>query len=120
MTDMDVPTIDEIAKVTSWVVKVREILKIDKTPDDILAQEMINALTQYRQQMRPKEGWTLVSERLPEYRQFTLVSDSRGNIVMGLRGNLGWYIDGKLLLDITHWMPLPEPPQCGADMKGGE
>ena len=32
-----------------------------------------------------------------------------------------WYCNmGGILHDITNWMPLPEPPNCGADMRGEE
>lgn len=60
-------------------------------------------------------GWVSVEERLPEMHDEVLVYLSGYDEVL-----IAWlYLDGrwrsctdeKLLNKITHWMPLPEPPQ---------
>lgn len=64
--------------------------------------------------------WISVKDRLPEdarksngdnwqFSNAVLTSDSKGNIDIDCywNGLKAWESDNK---DITHWMPLPEPP----------
>lgn len=64
-----------------------------------------------------KSRWIPVSERLPEDGVEVLFVDSGGDIYMGdhVSGVPQWEKDngfwsGKFYNNITHWMPLPEPP----------
>jgi hypothetical protein len=60
--------------------------------------------------------WTKVGDRLPEE---TNPEDPRAIIICGEDGSIftAFFIDGCFALgdsefgDITHWMPLPEPPK---------
>lgn len=68
--------------------------------------------------------WIPVTERLPEIEQRVLVLDRHGNaMVRTLRCLTGekepsFRPDGLVpRKHITHWMPLPEPPETGG---GGE
>lgn len=58
--------------------------------------------------------WVKCSERMPEELEDVLVSDGRSVEVMYLRLGL-WYVtspDSAICGDeVTHWMPLPEPPE---------
>lgn len=59
-------------------------------------------------------GWINVKDRLPENREEVLTI-SRGIYTIGFFHN-GWfefYMGGAepLTLEITHWMPLPKPPE---------
>ena len=67
-------------------------------------------------------GWISVEDRLPETRHAVLVyTPHHKNIwAASMHEDGNWYIwstGGKVLLDpdwngpITHWMPLPEPPE---------
>lgn len=59
-------------------------------------------------------GWIKCSERMPEELEDVLVTDGRSVEVMYLRFSL-WYVtspDSAICGDeVTHWMPLPEPPE---------
>lgn len=69
------------------------------------------------------QEWIPVSERLPELNTDVLVCDAKygyfGVWSLGRYKNkdaLYWEDDGgwfKSLDDVTHWMPLPEPPKGG-------
>ena len=61
--------------------------------------------------------WIPVSERLPERRETVLVCDVRENYMNAWEylGRDEWLWDSTIWRteDITHWMPLPEPPKEG-------
>ena len=62
--------------------------------------------------------WISVKERLPEKDQYVLISNGK-SICVGelfllpytLTGDLMWVTDNGFVRDVTHWMPLPEPPE---------
>lgn len=81
----------------------------------------------------PRAEWISVEERLPEPNEECLVSARVGDRVVIDLGEIVRYYDGRTNkygytwmitndwdegegCEITHWMPLPEPPQ----MKGSE
>ena len=63
------------------------------------------------------DKWISVEERLPETNEDVLVVVDYGGksgVITGyMRSqNLGWQgLVGQRLTDVTHWMPLPEPPK---------
>jgi hypothetical protein len=96
-------------------------------------EELIRALKYDRQQYvaglkagmaAAKPEWIPVTERLPNLWETVIVCDTREQYVGACMyyGNNDWLHDDKLwdTSEITHWMPLPEPPNCGADMRGEE
>ena len=58
--------------------------------------------------------WVSVKERLPKKRQlvWTYSDDKKSSYGMMLRHGV-WEVirDGCELIEVTHWMPLPEPPK---------
>ena len=68
-----------------------------------------------------QKQWISVKERLPEYADSVLVTDIRDgytSIASRTKGTRGvqdwWECDDTFRLpisEITHWMPLPEPPK---------
>jgi|LakMenEpi03Aug12_release.lakeMendotaPanAssembly.Ray.scaffolds.fasta_scaffold407930_2 hypothetical protein len=82
------------------------------------------------------EGWVSIKERLPELEEFVLLFDNwkattDGKERMSIRvGYLSEYVTRKtndgivkycewrgteFAFNITHWMPLPNPPRCGGN-----
>lgn len=63
------------------------------------------------------QKWIPVDDRLPEQTGLVLVCDTRENYFSAWEylGNGLWYYDEIFWYtdDITHWMPLPEPPKEG-------
>ena len=52
-----------------------------------------------------KSDWVSVDEELPEYGAWVLVCNTHGDI--GITERRSW------TYDITHWQPLPDPPDIG-------
>ena len=72
--------------------------------------------------------WIDVNERLPDKEGDYLCVMSNNNInpfviikpfVNGMFYVTEWYKE-NVGRKVTHWMPLPEPPSCGAKMDGGD
>ncbi len=63
--------------------------------------------------------WIKCSERMPEETGDIIVACSDGIVMSGISYSIrkGFYIaslgydDDEPVTDVTHWMPLPEPPQ---------
>lgn len=62
--------------------------------------------------LNPPNEWVSVEERLPEEKQRVIVRCER------VGTSVGWILWGNWMTDIgpgagkvTHWMPLPEPPE---------
>jgi len=69
--------------------------------------------------------WIPVTESVPEELTDVICCTDDGYITFGWivkdqRISTTGYMcadEGGFVRDITHWMPLPEPPNCGADMR---
>ena len=60
--------------------------------------------------------WIPVTERLPEDSVAVNLHTSSGVVGTGFyckqtKSWVQWYSGGSLFADVTHWMPLPEPPK---------
>ena len=58
--------------------------------------------------------WISVEDKLPQEKVRVLLFDNGGfGIMSGRLGSAGWYLEGDLdkYANVTHWMPLPEPPE---------
>ena len=88
--------------------------RIDKMILDMLA-ESSDKLKNMRT-MTEEQRWIPVTEGLPECNESVVCYSTKwgGRCFVGYRGYISgdWIEDGILHLgDVTHWMPLPEPPK---------
>ena len=107
--------IKNVASVLEMVEPVDGVIKISADVRDLLVKLL-----------RGQERWISVEDRLPETRHAVLVyTPHHKNIwAASMHEDGNWYIwspGGRVLLDpdwhgpITHWMPLPEPPEVKQD-----
>lgn len=55
--------------------------------------------------------WISVKDRLPECGVEVITFRCESGFSIESRNELGFYFDYDILDDVTHWMPLPEPPK---------
>lgn len=56
--------------------------------------------------------WIPVTERLPEkLKEVITYRGECGTSIEYTYGDGAWFFDDTMLDDVTHWMPLPEPPK---------
>lgn len=60
-------------------------------------------------ELRERTRWIPVTEKLPEDDIEVLVFDGL-DVFLAIHDAGAWYADGYVV-DITHWMPLPELPE---------
>ena len=86
-----------------------EILESRLHGKEMLSKEHFDALTLAVQALK-RQRWIPCSEMLPEVGKEVLVYSEYGGVAVD-------YFDGALFghTDITHWMPLPEPPEKGGN-----
>ena len=86
-----------------------DIVRQDKVALNLLEQVLYDI--QHVPTLTPPNEWVSVEERLPEEKQRVIVRCER------VGTSVGWILWGNWMTDIgpgagkvTHWMPLPEPP----------
>ena len=92
---------------------------IEKLKKKLYFQDITTAqiLAMYMPLFIPK--WIPVTERLPNPKDLVLVCNEFGGVHYGyFESNNQWYTANNWLVDawtvmpnVTHWMPLPEPPK---------
>lgn len=75
-------------------------------------------------------GWISVADRLPEKERDVLVHMGRATVCVGRLLNpvefntvlpdMEWFVEGEWCDFVTHWMPLPEPPNRSEQEQGKE
>jgi hypothetical protein len=69
-----------------------------------LLHRVVMAAADEIEHLRSERRWVPVDERLPDQEQRVLV------VLNGEAKSAWYYPPGKFQPEITHWMPLPEPP----------
>ena len=60
--------------------------------------------------------WISVEERMPECMQPVIVCREGGKVEQGYKDTMDWWkVYGTRTKKVTHWMPLPEPPEEEGD-----
>lgn len=77
-----------------------------KTLNDVWEEAQPNAAVPYKLTLTPPNGWVSVEERLPEPTYCVLVYTTDYSIEVDARGSDGEWMS----YEVTHWMPLPVPP----------
>ncbi|EJE4936596.1 DUF551 domain-containing protein [Escherichia coli] len=111
-------------KTSDWHSKASKYLNsniVEKVDDDRI--EVVKAVLRRLAGNSPvtPDGWISCSERMPEDTKM-LLAFSQGEIVAAYwnwvvnpidykKYRAFTYLSGNILDDVTHWMPLPEPPQ---------
>ena len=111
----------------SWAVSINHpeyLIKDDALHviDSIPAADVV----EQEQESKPLNGWISVKDRLPDYFTSVLVWCPGNKCIYAAYRNARqeWYtfddtIAGHVVVNmVTHWMPMPEPPE--AALKGGE
>lgn len=119
---------DELYKATQ-----KRIAEANEARMAVVDDEFLDLIDDaFTEDVAPRAEWISVEERLPEPNEECLVSARVGDRVVIDLGEIVRYYDGRTNkygytwmitndwdegegCEITHWMPLPEPPQ----MKGG-
>jgi len=61
--------------------------------------------------LNPNNGWISVEDRLPEDGRLVLVSGGVARLENGIWYSYTGYTRQKIIWNVTHWQPLPEPPK---------
>ena len=84
-------------------------------PEDVLnnIRQKIEHYKAAADALEKQPRWISVEERLPEQRDAYLAATTDGDVYDAefIPSVKQWWIDDDLRLDVTHWMPLPEPPE---------
>lgn len=88
----------------------REIGDLSECPKMFVSKNTVDHLpTIDPASLRPKGEWISIEDRLPEYGQYVIVYTGRM-----MEGSVGamyfWHEAYDIWQPVSHWMPLPEPP----------
>lgn len=92
----------------------------DKLSEEVVNNlELKNTIKDLEKKLSEAENpWISVKDRLPNHVNEVLMCDGDGYIEMGFCSNTRWFAyERPQPLNITHWMPLPNPPK---QSEGGE
>jgi len=104
-----------MAQATHFSVHDETSLLLLKAADAI--EDLDNRLNLHRQ--GKIRHWIPVTERLPEHSGNYLVYSVGGNWKQLSAVEIGFWDDKRFIVQsffaVTHWMPLPEPPESGGE-----
>ena len=74
------------------------------------AEWLAEYLAEHLPTITPPNEWVSVEERLPEMHKDVLALYTYGKIMISWRNSDDLWLLEKLYGPVTHWMPLPAPP----------
>ena len=77
------------------------------TEKDLIIQDLRRENAELRARV-PK--WISVNDRLPEPKEEAICINADGDMMIGTYTEWGWMFP-CYFKELTHWMPLPEPPK---------
>lgn len=95
--------------------------KIDVTMSYVELKAIYDMVNAKRWELADKTHWISVEERLPNDNESVLVYRCGDNRVQpNMRIDVCPYLGNGIfcMLGVTHWMPLPEPPEGNEDGSG--
>lgn len=103
-----------------YIMEIEEMGKDLKSLDDVPYHPNCNYIYRRAEKLKSlgyiKQKWISVDDKLPKHCQKVLVCDERHNMVTAMyvtydNGGFDWCTSVRLVYKVTHWMPLPEPPE---------
>lgn len=75
--------------------------------------ERLHAAVAEVERLREAQRWIPVSERTPDptSKESILLATMWGSVFPGCYDDGGWYSGSARIAGVTHWMPLPTPPE---------
>lgn len=69
-------------------------------------------LMKIRREIKIMAEWISAEDRLPEYGIKVIVCRKNGTVEQGYKDVGDWWrVYGTRTKSVTHWMPMPEPPE---------
>lgn len=100
----------EYASTTNIARKVM-LAKAGKVPYAYMEEAASDALAYIRQLEAKVPKWISVKERLPERNTAVIVAVDDGHVFQTLYAYDGWDLWEGCTCNVTHWMPMPLPPE---------
>lgn len=99
---------DELYKATQKRIAEANEARMAVVDDEFL--DLINDA--FTEDVAPKAEWISVEERVPDNGETVLTVDNEGYMIVASWYELGgWFLPVCRANPVTHWMPLPVPPE---------
>ena len=124
--DHHIPKIAKsLERIANALEKVKQVDQVRSMTDEFIDREMRDLMRRtIRCEESTQTGWISVEDKLPEEDVRVIVYSSIKTIGIAYQINNLWFTRDLLMSSpcdkITHWMPLPEPPEPRKEVKDNE